>query len=447
MAVDKSLSQHYAIQGGGPNYLGKQKMVKAPKKWQSSPDHDPAELAYITKKEKDILIALDVHGSLKDGKPNRGPSGIISLQGDLGGYSGSSGGHDHGGSDGNDYQHEMSYSPPSPPSGPPGGGDSEMTYTAPAPAPIDEPSWTGEEDSSYTGVTPVTYDDSEDDDKAASYVNWDPEILGNVDSDDEYDIPDPTHEKLTQNEINEAIKDLKETGQYDTSLTETQKEQVNKEIATYRGDPIGTKYDLSDKASAQPVFNIKEKTTDFAKSQANKMVRNKVMKELGLAGINPFLTLGSFLLGKFAPSKKAALQSKIDAATKNLTKKIEPNILDEFGYKGNVYAKKPVEQRDSDNLAQAVSGKQDVVSKAVNQFRGTEVETYLANMVKNDLNRAVQFYAQMTPNIGKASQQEKDAYELLEFYLNQAARDRQKIMTASTGGRVDKVLTGRSRDI
>jgi hypothetical protein len=85
--IDKSLKQHYEMQGGGPNYLGKQKMVKAPKKWKSSPDHDSAELAYITKKEKDILLALDIHNSLKDGKPNRGPSGIISLQGDLGGWS------------------------------------------------------------------------------------------------------------------------------------------------------------------------------------------------------------------------------------------------------------------------------------------------------------------------------------------------------------------------
>ncbi len=28
-----------------PNYFGKQKMVKAPKKWQSSPDHDPARIS------------------------------------------------------------------------------------------------------------------------------------------------------------------------------------------------------------------------------------------------------------------------------------------------------------------------------------------------------------------------------------------------------------------
>ena len=74
-----------AMQGGGPNYLGEQPMVNAPKYWQSSPDHEPAELAYITDKEKDILIDLDIYGSLQ-GSPNRGPSGIVSLQGDLGGY-------------------------------------------------------------------------------------------------------------------------------------------------------------------------------------------------------------------------------------------------------------------------------------------------------------------------------------------------------------------------
>ena len=96
--IDKSTKQHYEMQGGGPNYLGKQKMVTAPKKWLSSPDHEPAELAYITEKEKDILLDLNLYGSLKNGKPNRGPSGIMSLQGDMGGWSGgSSGGGNTGG--------------------------------------------------------------------------------------------------------------------------------------------------------------------------------------------------------------------------------------------------------------------------------------------------------------------------------------------------------------
>jgi len=78
MAVDKKIS--YEVQGGVKNYLGKQKQVTAPVKWKSSPDHPETELAYITKAEKDLLVKKDLHGSLKGGV-NRGPSGIMSLNG------------------------------------------------------------------------------------------------------------------------------------------------------------------------------------------------------------------------------------------------------------------------------------------------------------------------------------------------------------------------------
>ena len=78
MATDKKIK--YEMQGDVRNYLGKQKMVKAPLRWQSSPDHPTTELAYITKKEKDLLVKKDLHGSLKGGV-NRGPSGIMSLNG------------------------------------------------------------------------------------------------------------------------------------------------------------------------------------------------------------------------------------------------------------------------------------------------------------------------------------------------------------------------------
>ena len=78
-------------QGGGPNYLGKQKEVTVPKKWLSDPNHVVAELAYITPKEQKILLDANIYGSLK-GKPNKGPGGIMSLQGDLGGWSAPSGG-------------------------------------------------------------------------------------------------------------------------------------------------------------------------------------------------------------------------------------------------------------------------------------------------------------------------------------------------------------------
>ncbi len=78
MTVDKKIN--YEIQGGARNYLGKQKQVKAPVKWKSSPDSPETELAYITKAEKDLLVKKDLHGSLQGGV-NRGPSGIMSLDG------------------------------------------------------------------------------------------------------------------------------------------------------------------------------------------------------------------------------------------------------------------------------------------------------------------------------------------------------------------------------
>ena len=78
MAVDKKIK--YDVQGGVKNYLGKQQQVKAPLKWKSSPNSPETELAYITEAEKNLLVKQDLHGSLKGGV-NRGPSGIMSLDG------------------------------------------------------------------------------------------------------------------------------------------------------------------------------------------------------------------------------------------------------------------------------------------------------------------------------------------------------------------------------
>ena len=86
------MAKKQIVQGGVENYLGKQPQVVAPRKWQSSPDAPPTELAYITKAEKDLILKKDIHGSLSKG-PNMGPSGIMSLDsfGDVGG-AGASGG-------------------------------------------------------------------------------------------------------------------------------------------------------------------------------------------------------------------------------------------------------------------------------------------------------------------------------------------------------------------
>ena len=119
--IDKSTRQHYEMQGKVRNYLGKQKMVKAPKKWKSGPDHPDTELAYITKAEKDLILKADLHNSLSNG-PNRGPSGIISLNSAGSGYGGPGPGSSGGGGRG-------------------GGGQDRMpVYSAPRPAPRPAPS-------------------------------------------------------------------------------------------------------------------------------------------------------------------------------------------------------------------------------------------------------------------------------------------------------------------
>ena len=76
------------------NYLKSVKDVTAPLNWKSSPDSPPTQLAYVTKPEIDMLVKANIHGSM-NGKPNKGPKGIISLDGggsftdETGGYSGS----------------------------------------------------------------------------------------------------------------------------------------------------------------------------------------------------------------------------------------------------------------------------------------------------------------------------------------------------------------------
>ena len=62
------------------NYLKSVKDITAPLNWKSSPDSPPTQLAYVTKPEIDMLVKANIHGSM-NGKPNKGPKGIISLDG------------------------------------------------------------------------------------------------------------------------------------------------------------------------------------------------------------------------------------------------------------------------------------------------------------------------------------------------------------------------------
>ena len=63
------------------NFIKNPKKITAPLNFQSSPDSPATTLAYVTKPEIDMLIKANIHGSMNDGMPNRGPMGIMSLDG------------------------------------------------------------------------------------------------------------------------------------------------------------------------------------------------------------------------------------------------------------------------------------------------------------------------------------------------------------------------------
>jgi hypothetical protein len=134
------LGKDFVMQGGVRNYLGKTKEVTAPKYWKSSKDSPKTELAYITEAEKGLLLDANLHGSLKNGQPNIGASGLLSYDGWGSKDSGQnraggdvSGGMDRGGNDGNDRMGSSS------------GGGSSFQGTSP-------------ETKSPPGVTDKTFD-------------------------------------------------------------------------------------------------------------------------------------------------------------------------------------------------------------------------------------------------------------------------------------------------
>ena len=96
-------NKNFVMQGGVRNYLGKTEEVNnAPRYWQSFHTSPKTELCYITDAEKKLLLDANLHGSLKNGQPNVGASGLLSYDG--GGYgseSAGTGGNDGFGGNGN----------------------------------------------------------------------------------------------------------------------------------------------------------------------------------------------------------------------------------------------------------------------------------------------------------------------------------------------------------
>ena len=471
MAIDKSLRQHYEMQGGVKNYLGKQKMVKAPKKWKSGPDHPDTELAYITKAEKDLILKADLHNSLSKG-PNQGPSGIISLNSAGSGYGGpgpgSSGDSGGGGGGGDNWRANLQH-----------------TYSAPAPAPAPVTDYEGEAYGTPDTIASLTPGPSPHGDGEANIQEQkklDIQQMIAKQQEEKYDVPvDPTKfgETITKLDVALSKPENERTIDDKLEIEKWEKDQdwdKVKELAD-KGESFKDIQAAMDKglllkqdairrqglierglAAIKPKTKLessllptmtKEGLAGFAKDQLGKMAFNLGAKKLGLGSllsfINPFLALASFIPG---------LKGKVPRSAYDLAKNIKSNIKPpSIGTKKTPkkLVKGPPKDQggDGENLIKQVAGGEDVVTKAINQYAGTEVEGKIQSLVQNNLNQALGYYANMHSRIEKGyspNRQEMDVFKLLEHYLNEAA-PKQQTVNVAYGGRIDKPLTGRSRDI
>ena len=428
-----------AIQGGGPNYLGKQKMVTAPKKWLSSPDHEPAELAYITEKEKDILIDLDLYGSL-NGKPNRGPAGIMSLQGDLGGYSGS-GGSSSSGSGG-------------------GGGGGGHHHRDPTPPPRVSPmqsiAMTG--NTSLAGKTQSQAQASVDRDnsRAAAEAIEDYDEAEAIRADLQKPIDDAARvreiltrgrgtevpgERLFEDRISKyAVDEIDPvTGKYNAEAI--QKAAKKESVARALGikDPLTTEQITSLPTSTRiadfvptqtRVENLQKAGSQFlpsfsmegAKQYATNKLRNFAVKtglgELGITGVLP-QTLIPYGFSKIFGGRKDPLRT----VKSQIAKFKKPSLTTEKEYTKNLVKGPPKDDRDGPRVktvAEKVATGEGLESGAKLLGLDDAQQNYIRKIISGKDRRELQMIAgkaKISIDSGKASQIEKDVFQIIQEYL------------------------------
>ena len=407
MAIDKSLKQHYEMQGGVKNYLGKQKMVKAPKHWLSKPGHVKAKLAYITDEEEQILIDKNLYGSLR-GRPNIGPAGLPSLQG---GDFGSGGGGSSGDGGGGNGSHDR-------------GGWQHHRAAAPKPAspralePKDDPITRH-----HGSDTPVQ--------------KLEQKILDQLQAKEKEKFErDQDYMDLKAKAPTTLIPKTK-TITYDKGNPFTD-ELIPTTVKSTQTlfDPRTSQNTLLDRGGIFSNFDPKE----MAKNQAKKMVRNKVMKELGLAGLNPLIGIGSWLMGKFAPGKKAALTEKLKSTIKPA---FDPDsLLGTADWQGEKKRNKTFHEGEGGDKQQVSTVEESISGK---KALGINLEDLRKrqSIMKTALDEG--WY---TDNEGRTIQltdEQKMTLTNIVSQIDDYLIDPRAM--AAYGGRIDKALGGRSRDI
>ena len=184
---------------------------------------------------------------------------------------------------------------------------------------------------------------------------------------------------------------------------------------------------------------------EMAKNQAKKMVKNKVLKELGLAPFSLPLSIGSWLFGKIAPDKKAALKSKFKAPkfTGSKYDKLNPNEMK------NVRTRRETpEDRD---------GVQPTLAQTITGGTGLKSGQELLGMDDKQIQQIYQGRDLLKQTIESGMYQDRklnmNEIKMLQAHMMKMESLIQNIESyqvktgAAHGGLIDQPFTGRSRDI
>jgi len=470
--IDKSTKQHYEMQGKVKNYLGKQKMVKAPKYWKSGPDHPDTELAYITKAEKDLILKADLHGSLSKG-PNRGPSGIISLNSAGSGYGGPGPGGGGGGG---------------------GGGGRDRWDRSPAPAPAPTP--TKSPQASRAREEKAKEDKARDEERAfeekdrPGYVS--PEELKTrqikdliaKQQEEKYGPtadPDILGERLSEQELPKGhpdrIKEETERAVKQLSTKEGTEEALREFKALKTGRGYTPDINLLEKLGIKKPEGILGSLVDTGKKffDPKKMVTNYALKKMGLGAAVPWLGLLSFIPQLFGKTgykdmfaKKPAFDMEAASKLGLQTDRFPTQPTDTLTAErvGEGYRREPISttiaKGEGLESGAELLGLSDVSPEFQHLVKQAKVMPKQTHQIKHDLpylesgaytvedmwNNAKTW--DDTGSKGFWGMGKKEAEPMTKEEFNQELKDQGytgKGLEVKDGGRIDRPLTGRRRDI
>ena len=370
-------------------------------------------------------------------------------------------------------------------------GGSPSDYDTPSPS----PSYSGDYEGEAYGTTPAaSYSDPSPAPSPSSNDNWDqspadqpapaPVDYASLDNEEQQavDRGEPTAQ-MTPTERNEQGYGPGGTDNPDYKQKQYEITGDIDELSDFRGIDTRPKVDIADihgetddpsSVSYDPTYNpayqarqtrqaIAESKPAFWDSGLGKVL--KVGATIVAPPIATKLGVGeAYRLGKLGYDikqrkgiagktvgyleKKTGKEFKIPGTDDKPRERDPYTILGEEGGDQRTYAeqlKENQKEKEGDDLSQVVSGKQDVVSKAIAQYTDKDIATM--EQAKNLLK------ATMQAGTYQGRVLTRQQMVILEDKHNELAKLLEAIKKAqapievATGGRVDKVLTGRSRDI